>query len=78
MKDNQIIIYKSKDGRVSVDTVIKNETAWLTMEQMTILFGKSKATINEHILNIFKEKEFIKGDVVRKIGNSDFSTKPTN
>jgi hypothetical protein len=42
------------------------------------LFNKGRSTINEHILNIYKEKELIEEETVRKIGNSDFSTKPTN
>ena len=45
---------------------------------MSSLFEKSRSTINEHILNIFEEGELEKENVVRKIGNSDFSTKPTN
>ena len=45
---------------------------------MSILFGKSRSTINEHILNIYKEGELSEADTVRKIGISDFSTKPTN
>ncbi len=32
----------------------------------------------EHILNIYKEGELSEADTVRKIGISDFSTKPTN
>ena len=42
------------------------------------LFQKSRSTINEHILNIYKEQELEKEPSMRKIGNSDFSTKPTN
>lgn len=45
---------------------------------MASLFEKSRSTINEHILNIFEEGELDKESFVRKIGNSDFSTKPTN
>ena len=45
---------------------------------MASLFEKSRSTINEHILNIFEEGELEKESSVRKIGNSDFSTKPTN
>src|SRR5574344_930278 len=45
---------------------------------MAILYGKSKSTINEHILNIFNEKELVKENTMRKIGISEFSTKPTN
>jgi hypothetical protein len=54
---------------------------WLTIEQMCVLFDKSRATINEHILNVFKEKELERKEVMRKIGNPDISrsaTKPTN
>jgi hypothetical protein len=42
------------------------------------LFQKSRSTINEHILNIYKEEELEKEPTMRKIGNSDFSTKLTN
>ena len=45
---------------------------------MMVKFTKSRSTINEHILNAFSEKELEKSQSVRKIGNSDFSTKPTN
>ena len=78
MEKNEIVIYKSLDGTIKVDVLFEGKTVWLTMDQMTVLFGKSRSTINEHILNIFKEGELVEEDSVRKIGNSDFSTKPTN
>ena len=45
---------------------------------MASLFEKSRSIINEHILNVFEEEELEKESCVRKIGISDFSTKPTN
>ena len=45
---------------------------------MAELFGKGRSTINEHILNIYQDGELEKEESMRKIGNSDFSTKPTN
>ncbi len=45
---------------------------------MAELFSKGKSTINEHILNVFKEGELDLETPMRKIGNSDYSTKPTN
>jgi len=57
---------------------MKDETVWLTIDQMAELFDKSRSTINEHILNIYAEKELNEAESIRKIGNSDFSTKPTN
>jgi len=77
-KESNILIYQADDGETRIETRIQEETVWLTIEQMTELFQKSRSTINEHILNIYKEGELRKEDTVRKIGISDFSTKPTN
>ncbi len=78
MKNNQLIIYQTEDGKVKIETHFENETVWLNIEQIAELFQKSRSTINEHILNIYKEKELEKKLTIRKIGISDFSTKPTN
>lgn len=75
---DQIVIYQSQDGTIKVDVLFEGETVWLTIDQMSTLFGKSRSTINEHILNIYKEKELQEEESMRKIGISDFSTKPTN
>ena len=75
---SEIIIFKTSDNTVSIDVRFEGETVWLTIDDMASLFEKSRSTINEHILNIFEEGELEKESSVRKIGNSDFSTKPTN
>lgn len=75
---NQIVIYEGDDGATRIEVRFEGETAWLTIDQMAELFNKSRSTINEHILNIYAEKELIETDSMKKIGNSDFSTKPTN
>ena len=75
---NQIIIFKTEDEKVSVDVLFEQDTVWLTIDNMVELFEKSRSTINEHILNIFDEGELVESESVRKIGISDFSTKPTN
>lgn len=76
--NDEIVIYQTEDGSVKVDVLFQDETVWLMQEQMALLFGKSKSTINEHILNIYQEGELLEKDSKRKIGISDFSTKPTN
>lgn len=73
-----IIIYQSEDGNIRLDVRLEDKTVWLTLEQMGQLFGKSKSTINEHVLHIYEEGELEEEKTKRKIGNSDFSTKPTN
>jgi hypothetical protein len=77
-KKEQLIIYKTEDGKIKIETHFENETVWLNIDQIAELFQKSRSTINEHILNIYKEGELEKELSMRKIGNSDFSTKPTN
>ena len=79
--DNQsskIIIYQTEDGQTKIDVQFQDETVWLTQDQIATLFDKSKSTINEHIQNIYDEKELILDETMRKFGNSEFSTKPTN
>ena len=80
MEENKgnVIIYQSEDGVVRLDVRLEDKTVWLTIDQMAELFGKSRSTINEHILHIYEEGELEEDKTKRKIGNSDFSTKPTN
>lgn len=78
MTNSKILIYQTEDGQTKIQTRLEDETVWLTIDQMSELFQKSRSTINEHILNIFSEGELEKDSSMRKIGNSDFSTKPTN
>jgi hypothetical protein len=76
--NGEIIIYQSEDGKIRLDVRLDDKTVWLTIDQMAELYGKARSTINEHILNAYKEKEIEEEKTMRKIGNSDFSTKPTN
>lgn len=75
---NEIVIYKTDDGKAKIDVKLENETIWLSQEQMATVFNKTKSTINEHIKNIFVEGELNQELVMRKFGISEFSTKPTN
>lgn len=74
----EIIIYKTEDGLSKLEVKLQDETVWLTQQQMAELFNKSKSTINEHIQNIYTEGELKRETTMRKFGNSEFSTKPTN
>lgn len=75
---SELILYTTEDGLTKINVKLENETVWLTIDQMAELFNKSRSTINEHILNIYQEGELLEADTMRKIGISDFSTKPTN
>lgn len=75
---SEIVLYKSEDGTVKIDVLMQDENVWLTQSQMSELFQKSVSTINEHIKNIFEEKELEEEFVMIKFGNSEFAKKPTN
>jgi hypothetical protein len=66
MAESSIIIYQTEDGHTKIETRLEDETVWLTQAQMGDLFQKSKATISEHIRNIFDEGELNENSVVRK------------
>jgi len=78
MNDKQVQIFESQDGQAQLEVALDKETVWLSQEQMAELFDKAKSTINEHIKNVFKEGELEENESIRKFGNSEFSTKPTN
>lgn len=77
-ESSQFLIYQAEDGKTRLDVRLENETVWLSQDQMSELFEKAKSTINEHIKNIYGEKELEESQTMRKFGNSEFSTKPTN
>ena len=61
----EMIIYQSDEG-VRLDVRLENKTVWLNIEQIAQLFNKGRATISEHISNIFKEGELDEKVVCRK------------
>lgn len=75
---SQIVIYQAKDGETKIDVRFDGDTVWLSMDQMSQLFDKAKSTINEHILNIYKEGELEEVQTIQKIGNPDFLEKSTH
>ena len=64
--NSEIIIYQNPDGNIKIDVRLEEETVWLTQAQLCELFQKSKATISEHIKNVFEEGELDEKVVVRK------------
>ena len=67
MEEQQnIIIYRTADGRASVALYAKDGKIWLNQQQMAELFATSKPNISMHIANILKEKELYKDSVVKE------------
>jgi hypothetical protein len=63
---SNILIYQTEDGVTKIETRLQEETVWLTQAQLCELFQKSKATISEHLKNIFVEGELNEKSTVRK------------
>ncbi len=57
MTESQIILYTTPGGDIKIDTVLQNETVWLTQEKMAELFGVQRPAITKHLRNIFDSAE---------------------
>jgi len=57
MEENNLLIYKNKDGNITVDAIYKDETLWLSQKGMSKVFDCSTDNISLHLKNIFKDKE---------------------
>ena len=69
-KELSFLIYNTPDEDVSIHTVVKDETIWLTQKAMAELFGCSTDNISLHLKNIFSEGELDKNSVTEKISST--------
>jgi hypothetical protein len=63
---SDILIYQNETGDIKLDITLEDETLWLSQAQLCEVFGRSKATISEHIKSIFGEGELYAEATVRK------------
>jgi len=56
-RDDNMLIYRSEDGKIKIDVRFESETVWLSLDQMATLFGRDKSTISRHVKNVFEEGE---------------------
>ena len=69
-KQEEVIIYQSKTGKIEFRGDFKKETVWGSLNQIAELFGRNKSVISRHIKNIFKSKELKEKSVVAKIATT--------
>lgn len=62
--NSELIIYTTEDGLTKVDVTFDNDTVWLSLDQMAVLFQRDKSTISRHIKNVFEEGELDRNSVV--------------
>jgi len=65
LNTGEILIYQNAEGNVALDVQLMDDTVWLTQAQMSVLFGKAKSTISEHISHVFTEGELDEQVAVR-------------
>ena len=63
---SELILYQAEDGKTRLEVRFEGETVWLSQKQLAELFQKDVRTINEHIKNIFEERELEADSVIRK------------
>ena len=64
-EQQNIIIYRTADGRASVALYAKDGKIWLNQQQMAELFATSKPNISMHIANILKDNELQENSVIK-------------
>jgi prophage maintenance system killer protein len=68
-----LVLFTSKDGAVSIPATLDQTTVWLSQAQMSVLFGKERSVITKHIRNAVGEGEVDENSNVHflHIPNSD-------
>ena len=56
-KENEIVLFETKDKKITLPVEVKDETVWLSVSQMAQLFDREESNIRRHVLNVFKENE---------------------
>ncbi len=56
MKENEIVIFETKDKEVKLNVKVGTDTVWLSRNQMADLFDRDVKTIGKHINNALKEE----------------------
>ena len=73
MDNSELVIFETKDRKVSIPVLVREDTVWLTQAQMTRLFDVDRTVITRHVNNVFKEGELDQKSNVQilHIANSD-------
>ena len=61
----KIVLFTTPQKHKKVPVRLDSGTVWLSQKQMAELFGKNTRTVNEHIQNIFRERELGRSSTVR-------------
>ena len=65
MEKQNIIIYKTQDGKVKLSLYAHDGSVWMNQNQIAELFDTSKQSISYHIINILEDNELDENSVVK-------------
>jgi len=63
----KFLIYRTAEGDVSINAIIKDESVWLTQKAMAELFDVNPQAITKHLSNIYEEGELDKDSTCSKM-----------
>ena len=66
MEKYQLVKFVDNDFELEIRADSKNETVWLTQDEIALLFDSARSTVTYHINNIFSSEELNKNTSVEK------------
>ena len=64
--NSDLMVYQTDSGALEVRFDGKNDTVWLSLQQIADLFERDKSVISRHLRNIFTESELVREATVAK------------
>ena len=64
MKKYNLVVFNDESLELEVKVDKDNETVWLNLDEIAILFDRDKSVISRHIRNIFDENELTKDSTI--------------
>ena len=65
--NNEIVVFKDNEIELNVNMSTEENTVWLNVNQMALLFDKDEKTIRKHINNVFRDKELDENNNTQKM-----------
>jgi len=62
---SKIVLYQTEDEQTRIEVRLEGGTVWLSQRMLSDLYQVTVPTINEHLGNIYAEKELEPGATIR-------------
>lgn len=59
-----VLLYQTEDGKSQIEVSLKDDSVWLSIDQMAELFQRNKSTISRHIKGVLESGELTADSVV--------------